>query len=546
MVRSSAALLVAALATPFAHAAEPIHWEMVNQIRDEGFNRSQVMATVEHLTDHVGPRVTGSPGMREANDWTRAKLEEWGLAAHLEGYEFGRGWSFSRTSVHLVAPRETPILAVPKAWTRGTSGKERGQLMKVKIESEKDFDEYRGKLKDKILLLPVDEQPRGGGPIDRPSAMGERDREFSDDALHELEHFPIPGDRGFDWRRRMRERRKFGETLDAFLQEEKVIATLERSSRENGILRAGGGGAREADKPESLTSLVIAAEHYNLLDRLLADDIKVELELDVKARFHTDDLHAYNTIGELAGTDPEAGLVMAGAHLDSWHAGTGATDNGAACAVMMEALRILKAVGAQPKRTIRIALWSGEEQGLLGSRAYVSQHFATRPAAEPGKDADPFEERWPLTLLPEHEKLSVYFNLDNGAGRVRGIWAQENAAAKPIFDAWLAPFEDVGAGTVTTRNTSSTDHVPFDRVGLPGFELLQDPLDYFSHTHHSNLDTFDALDEANLKQSAVVVASLLYHAAMRDERVPRKPLPQEPPKKDEPKGERPAPGSGHP
>jgi Zn-dependent M28 family amino/carboxypeptidase len=313
-----------------------------------------------------------------------------------------------------------------------------------------------------------------------------------------------------------------------------------------------GGGSREPDGNPGIPSLMMAAEHYNWIVRLLdhADESDeggaggepVKLEIDVRARFHDRDTSAYNTIAEIPGSEP--GLVMVGAHLDSWHAGTGATDNAAGCAVAMEAVRILKKLGVRPRRTIRIGLWSGEEQGLLGSRAYVAEHLATVPRTE-----DPEQQDLPpwmrdlegeVEVKPAHETFSAYFNLDNGSGKIRGIWGQENAAAVPIFSAWLEPFHDLGADTVTTRNTRGTDHQAYDRVGLPGFQFIQDGLDYFSRTHHTNFDVLDHAVREDLMQASVVMASFLYHAAMRDEPLPRKPMPvyekEEKPKAEEDDG----------
>jgi carboxypeptidase Q len=285
---------------------------------------------------------------------------------------------------------------------------------------------------------------------------------------------------------------------------------------------------------------VMAAEHYNQILRLLDDGEggkPIELEIDVAARFHEGDMKAYNTVAEIPGTDKKDELVIAGAHLDPWHTGTGATDNAAGSAVVMEAARILKALGIKPRRTLRFILWTGEEQGYLGSLAYIKQHFATRPENKDPEQKDLPEryrtDTWPLTLKPEHAKVAAYFNLDNGTGKIRGIYTEENAAVRPIFEAWIAPFADLGAGTVTLNGTGGTDHVPFDRVGLPGFQFIQDQMDYETRTHHTNLDTYDHLKREDMMQASVIMAAFLYDAAMRPEPLPRKPLPQEPPKKEE-------------
>lgn len=521
--------LPAGLCQP-ARAEEPVDWEMVTRIRNEGFHHSQVMDTVTHLADAIGPRLTGSPAMKEANEWTRDQLAEWGLEnAHLHSFDFGRGWTFSYTSVHLTEPRAMPVLAVPKAWTPGTKGAKTGEVMKFKVESEEDFEKYKGKVKGKILLIEPDERRNFRSPSGRSFNIEDIPKRLDEEGLAEVSSFRIPTGDGPSWRQMVRKRRALQKKVNEFLEEEKALATIERSSRQHGVLRVGGGGSREKDESVGVTALVISHEHFTFLQRLLAKDETVKMEIEVKAQFHDlDDGKAFNTVAEIPGTGSEGEIVMAGAHLDSWHAGTGATDNGAASAVVMEAVRILAALDVKPKRTIRVALWGGEEQGLLGSRAYVKDNFAHPPEPPEGEEPDPFADPWPLTYLPDHDKLTAYFNLDNGGGRIRGIYAQENSGLRPIFEAWLEPFSDLEAETVAIGNTSSTDHVPFDRVGLPGHQFIQDPMDYFKRTHHTNLDVLDYVDEADLKQSAVILASFLYHAATRDERLPRKPLPRAP------------------
>jgi carboxypeptidase Q len=511
------------------HAAdEPVDLDMVNRIRDEGLNRSKVMETAAYLTDRIGPRLTNSPQAREASEWTRARLAEWGLAnAHLESWgPFGRGWSYEHASVRLLTPVSTPMVAVPKAWTPGTEGPVRGPAMKVKIETDADADALKGKLAGRILLV---SEPREIKDLDKPLV----DR-FSAQELDELAIY------GPERRRRegppmdregILRRSRLQKRLRTFFKEEGVLATLEASERERGIVRVGGAGSREFNEDPGVPALVVAAEQYNRLARLLASGKEIEVEVDVRARFHDDDPMGQNTIAEIPGTDRRGEVVMLGAHLDSWHAGTGATDNAAGVSVAMEAMRILQALGVKPRRTIRIGLWTGEEQGLFGSRAYVGQHFASRPEPTAEERELPSYLRrsvGPLTLKPEHARLSVYFNLDNGTGRIRGIYTQQNVAAVPIFEAWLRPFADLGATTITNRDTSGTDHQSFDRVGLPGFQFIQDDTEYSTVTHHTNLDVFDRLQKEELMQASVVMASFVYHAAMRDALFPRKPLPKDP------------------
>jgi len=280
----------------------------------------------------------------------------------------------------------------------------------------------------------------------------------------------------------------------------------------------------------------MAVEHFGRISRLLERNVEVDLELDVKARFFEEDLTQFNTVADIPGTGKKGEVVMLGAHLDSWHTGTGATDNGAGVLVTMEAVRILQAVGVKPTRTIRIALWSGEEQGLYGSKAYVSEHFATRPEKPEDRDTPWYmqKDRWPITLKPEHGKLSAYFNVDNGTGKIRGIYAQENAAVVPIFQAWMDPLKDLGVTTVTMRNTSSTDHISFDRVGLPAFQFVQDEIEYDTRTHHTNMDVYERLQKEDLMQASVVLAAFVYQAATRDSLLPRKPMPREEPPEKKP------------
>jgi acetylornithine deacetylase/succinyl-diaminopimelate desuccinylase-like protein len=509
-------------------ADEPVDWEMVSRIRHEGFHNSRVMETMEHLTDVIGPRLTGSPAMKEANEWTRDRLTEWGLEnAHLDQWgPFGRGWTFSRASVHMLAPRATPLLALPKAWTPGTEGPIRGMAMKAVIDEKDDLDELRGEVEGKILFLA---EPREIAEPDEAKFL-----RYDKAELEELIEFPVPGpDRLAGFMKRRAERIELRRAMNEFFVDEGVIAAVDISSRDGGTIRLGSAGSREPGENPGVPVLAMSAEQYNWILRLLDDDVEVELEIDVAASFHDDDLYAYNTIAEIPGSDASGEIVLVGGHLDSWHPGTGSNDNAAGSAIVMEAVRILEALGVAPHRTIRVALWSGEEQGLLGSVNYVQKHLASRPEPEDPEERKQsvftWKKQWPLSFTPDYEKVSAYFNLDNGSGKIRGIYTQENAAVVPIFTAWLEPLADLGAETVTNRNTSGTDHLAFDRVGIPGFQFIQDGLDYFARTHHTNLDVLDHAKEDDLKQASVVMASFLYHAAMRPERLPRKPPPTEPP-----------------
>jgi hypothetical protein len=528
--RLAVAVLLCGARAAVAAPDEPVDFAMVSRIRDEGFANSKVMETLYQLTDVIGPRLTGSPNMKKANEWTRDQLASWGLAsARLESWgPFGRGWSYDSASVRVVSPVESALIAYPKAWTPGTDGVVRARAMKVKLESEADFEPLKGKVAGLVLLLGDATELKGP---EKPLFT-----RYTDQELEDLSQFQIirrpgppagPGQPPLDregYRRRQRLQRALREVLKA----EKVVATLEPSTVDGGVVRVTGGGSRQKNEDPGVPALVLAAEHYNRLARLADKGQTVELELDVKARFYDDDENAYNTVAEIPGTDKRGEVVMLGAHMDSWHSATGATDNAAGCAVAMEAVRILKALGVQPKRTIRIALWSGEEQGLLGSRAYVRQHFASRPDPAPEEREMPSflrRESGPITVLPEHAKLSAYFNLDNGTGKVRGIYTQSNTAATPVFEAWFRPFADLGAHTLTNRNTGGTDHLSFDAVGLPGFQFIQDEADYSTRTHHTNMDVYDRIQREDMMQASVIMASFVYHAAMRDAMFPRKAMP---------------------
>ncbi len=523
-------LLLCLGASGAAAAQSAADLDMANRIRQEAFHHSQVMETLGYLTGEIGPRLSNSPQMTRANDWTIEKFEEWGLAnAHKEPFaDFGRGWEFTNASVQMVSPRQAPLLALPKAWTPGTQGTVEGEVMKVSIESEDDLAEYKGKLAGKILLV---DDARPYERSDEPASQ-----RHDEASLANLHDFRIPdgkrSKRMEKWIKGYAERKALRRATKKFFAAEGVLATISISSRDDGILHVSGSGSRKADAPVGVPALVMAAEHYNELVRDLEHERTVKLRINVAARF-TDktDQPGYNTIAELPGHGRHGDeIVMLGAHLDSWHTGTGASDNGAGVAVMMEAMRILKAVGARPDRTIRVALWGGEEQGLIGSHAYVKQHFAAYP--EP---TDPEQKKLPdwlrkptgkLQKKDEYKRLSAYFNLDNGSGRIRGIYAQENMAVMPIFREWLKPFHDVGATEVVSGNTGSTDHISFDRVGLPGFQFIQDWLDYFPHVHHTNLDTLDHVEPQDLKQAAAIVAWFAWKAATRPDMLPRKPLPE--------------------
>ncbi len=528
------ALLVAP-AAPEASAAppEPVDLEMVTRIRDEAFNRSKAFETLSKLCDGIGPRLTGSPDYRKAAEWAKVELEKLGLSnARIETFApFGRGWVLESVSVRMLAPSLAVLPALPKAWTPGTDGPTKGKALLAKLETQEDLDKWKGKLEGKILLLgdPPEARPRDKGDVSR----------YDDKALEEIWRYEPGGGR---YRRspadreRMLKQREFRKKLDAFLLAEKVAVVIEPSRGDYGTIWVQGGGPWKPADPVPPPSLVMGAEAYGRVARLLDRKDEVELEVDVKARFTDEDpLAASNVLAEIPGTDKtkKDEVVLIGAHLDSWQGGTGATDNGVGSATAIEVMRILKALKAAPKRTIRIALWGGEEQGLLGSRAYVAKELASRPEPTDAKEREMPEymrrPTGPLTFKPAYAKFAAYFNVDNGAGKIRGIFAQDNAAVAPVFEAWLAPFRDLGATTVTMKRTGGTDHQSFDAVGLPGFQFIQDELDYSTRTHHTNMDVVERVPKPDLMEIAAVWASFAYHAAQRDQMLPRRPLPPEPP-----------------
>ena len=506
-----------------ARAEEPVDLDLVNRIRDEGFHHSQVAEIATHLTDVIGARVTGSPSMLRANEWTRDELTSFGLVqARLEAYDFGRGWSWTHCHLDLLGESATSLHAIPQAWTPGTAGVVEGDAMRLKVEKVEELEAFRGKLSGKIVLV---SEPRKVAP--RVQVAFSR---LTSDTLAAREAFEIPemqeGDS--EWAKGYRKRLPLRRALDAFLFAEGALAIIEVSSRDHGILRVPRGGEPVDAEPMRIPAVSLITEHYNRLLRLLDKGVTVRLRLDVAATFHDNAGKAFNTVAEIQGGDKKNELVIAGAHLDSYQSGNGAADNAAGCAVVMEAVRILEALGVEPRRTVRVILWSGEEQGLLGSKAYVNQHFASRPAWPDSELHLPVSLRrspGPLTFKPAQAKVSGYFNLDNGSGKIRGIYLEENAAVRPILSAWLAPFADLGVETVTLNRTTGTDHMSFDHVGIPGFQFVQDPLDYSPQAHHSHLDTYDHVLPDDLRQAAVVMAAVLAHAANRDAMLPRKPRP---------------------
>lgn len=505
--------------------------EFITRLRQEEAGYSQVMDLMSHLTDVIGPRLTGSPNMKKANEWTRDEFTQWGLVnAHLEPWgTFGRGWEYQLCEVRMVAPDYMQVLALPEAWTPGTNGPLRAPVVHVVASSLADLEKYKGKLAGKIVLFG---EPRIPDPDDKPLFHRNDDQDLARAALFE---FPALGGAH---RTEMQQRFQFQDEFPKFLAAEHVAAVLDvtRNPGEDGTLFVQAGGSYETGKTITVPRVTISVEHFGRMVRLLEKNIPVEVEMNIETTFYDDETKAYNTVAEIPGVDPKLKdeVVMLGGHLDSWHAGEGATDNGAGSVVAMESVRLLKKLGVQPRRTIRLVLWSGEEEGLLGSRGYVKEHFGSRPESTKPEDlhlpAFLRPPAGPLQVKPEQKLISVYFNLDNGAGMIRGIYLQENAAIRPIFAKWMEPFKDLGMTTLTLRNTGSTDHVSFDAVDIPGFEFLQDPLDYGTLTHHSNLDVYEHIRPADLQQAATIMAGFVYDAAMCDEMMPRKPIrPDDPP-----------------
>jgi Peptidase family M28 len=522
---------------PLWSQQEKADLDIVTRIRYEGFRNSQVMQLASGLMDGIGPRLTGSPNMKKANEWTRDQLTSFGLInAHLEAWgPFGRGWAQEYVNVRMISPDVATLIAYAKAWTPGTNGVIVGKCVRVNISEKKDFDKYRGKLAGMIAVF-------GPEPDIKPVVEPPYER-LSEKQLTDLADYQIPSEKPSYRFAEFLKRMQFQKELNQFFANERVVAVVDhsRGSAGGGTVFVQSGGSYKKDETTAVPAVTVAVEQWNRIARLLAGKKEVQLELNVVNKFFDDDPMQYNTVAEIPGTDKKDEIVMLGAHLDSWHAGTGATDNGAGSVVMMEAVRILKALNIKPRRTIRIALWSGEEQGLLGSQNYVQQHFGSRPAMnEPEMVGAPTlmrREAGPVTVKPEQAKIAAYFNVDNGTGKIRGVYLQENAAVLPIFDAWMYPFKDLGMNTITMRNTGGTDHLSFDAVGIPGFQFIQDPIEYETRTHHSNMDVYDRLQSDDLRQAAVIVASFVYNAAMRDQMLPRKPiekpLPREPENKDE-------------
>ncbi len=493
---------------------ENLDMDMMSRIKKEGMENSKVMDIAFHLTDASGPRLTASPGFMRAANYARQQLTDWGLVnAMLDPWgDFGKSWELEKSYVAMTAPWYRSLSAYPKTWTAGTNGLHNAALILISSKDSAGLDEYKGKLAGKIIITDRTE-------LYTQSFKADAAR-YTDSELDSMETEKLqPQDTAaFRKRREQFMRQRAGEqtmlsALKSMAVAEGAIAMVSTNNRNHdGTVFVQQAGPYKISDPANFTDVAIGIEDYMMMLRLLKNNIPVKMDVDIETKFYTTDTQGYNVIAEIKGTDKKLKdeVVMLGGHLDSWHGGTGATDNAAGCAIMMEAVRILKALGVQPARTIRIALWSGEEEGLLGSKGYVKKTFGD-PAT--------------MQLLPAQAKFSGYFNVDNGSGKIRGVYLQGNENVRNIFARWLAPFNDLGAKTLTISNTGGTDHLSFDAVGLPGFQFIQDPLEYGTRTHHSNMDTYDHLVPDDLKEAATIVAAFVYDAAMRDEKLPRKELP---------------------
>ncbi len=484
---------------------ENLDMAMLAKIRDEGMNHSQVMEIIFNLTDANGPRLMESPGYFKAANWAKNKLASWGLTnANLEAWgKWGKGWELEKYYLAMTSPYYEPLIGFPKTFSRGTNGLTHGDVVLIDVKDSSGLSDYHGKLKDKIVMLKRnDSLPLGF----KPDAS-----RYSDSDLIKLAAFdpkaPVTPNAQMAGimaaNRLLQATKKFAEEEGAL----GMITTTTRNS--DGTVFVQNGIPYNAEMLPGLNDISLAYEHFMTIQRLLQHQIPVSLDLELSAKIFPDDQQGYNVVAEIPGTDKNLKdqLVMIGGHLDSWQGSTGATDNGAGSAVMLEVIRILKAVGVKPRRTIRIALWGGEETGLHGSKNYVKNHFTDTSTKKFNVAGD---------------KLSVYLNLDNGTGKIRGIYLQGNAAVKPIFEQWFQPFHDLGASTLTLQNTGGTDHLSFDAIGLPAFQFIQDPMEYGSRTHHSNMDSYDHLSGEDMKQAATIIASFVYDAAQREDKLPRK------------------------
>jgi carboxypeptidase Q len=497
------------LASSVFAQTENLDTAMMTKIRDEGMNHSQVMEIVFNLTDANGPRLMQSPGYFKAANWAKTKLASWGLVnANLEAWgNWGKGWELEKYYLAMTSPYYKPLIGFPKTFSNGTNGLAHAQVILLEAADSSDLPAYAGKLKDKIILIKrTDSLPLGF----RPDANRYTDSELKNLADYDPKSPPVTSAASAATTRAFMAAAHFLMLVKNFATEQGALGVLTTSTRNSdGTVFVQNGIPYNTEMLPTINDISISYEDFMTMQRMLLHNIPVQVDLELRTRIYSDDQKGYNVIAEIPGTDNKLKeqLVMIGGHLDSWQGATGATDNAAGSAVMMEVVRILKAVGAKPKRTIRIALWGGEETGLWGSKNYVKNHFTDTVTKKFNQAGD---------------KLSVYLNLDNGTGKIRGIYTQGNTAVEPIFNQWFQAFHDLGAATLSLQNTGGTDHLSFDAIGLPGFQFIQDPMEYGSRTHHSNMDTYDHLSGEDMKQAAVIIASFVYDAAQREEKMPRK------------------------
>ncbi len=532
-VRFARLAVVSTIALPLLiFAAENVDLSIVHRIKAEAFEHSKVMDHMFYLTDVHGPRLAGSPNFKAAGDWAVERLKEYGLVNVKEEKwgPFGRGWTNKHFEAYMAEPQYSPLLGVVVGWTASTDGAETGEPVMVNISKEADFDQYKGKLKGKMVMTQsLREVELATAPLTR---------RYSNDELQAEAEAPMPGPSALgprrpafpgidpnlspeERRKAMEERRKFQDKVSEFYKQEGALVVISAGRGDGGTVFGPSPRSYDTKLPIPLPSVVLAVEHYNRIARLMDHKIPVKLSFNIQNEIIDQNQDSFNIVGEIPGTTKKDEIVMLGGHFDSWQYGTGATDNGAGSAVAMEAVRILKAIDVKMDRTVRIALWGAEEEGLLGSKAYVKEHFADPEVMKPSA---------------EHAKLAGYFNLDNGSGKIRGIYLQGNDMVRPIFETWLEPFHDLGATTLTIRNTGGTDHLSFDAVGLPGFQFIQDPLEYETRTHHSNMDVYDHIQPGDLMQASAVMASFVYNTATRSDMLPRKPLPKAQPKRQNQEG----------
>ncbi|QOV93384.1 M20/M25/M40 family metallo-hydrolase [Novosphingobium sp. ES2-1] len=524
-VRSRVATGVAAIALCATAApvfAGPAEDRLIAQLLDEGLNRSDAMETASELMDRIGPRLTNSENHRKAEDWAAAKFASYGLKnIHREPFEFGLGWNLKSYSATMTSPRSLPLTVLPVAWSPATNGTITAPVVVAPMSKVENFEAWKGKLAGKIVLVSLP-----GESSESKDPMFER---LSGEDIGKLDKYSLPRHDPEGLAMQVA-RRGFARKLSEFLKAEGALAMVKMTYRD-GKLVHGEGYDFIPGETLAVPAMDMAQEDYRRLVRLEKTGAAPQLSLSIDASFDDKDLMADNVIAEIPGTDPKAGYVMAGAHFDSWIAGDGASDNGAGSVAVIEAARLLSRMGVRPKRTIRFALWSGEEQGLLGSKAYIERHLATRPVDPTLKGIDSYSawrNAYPITPKAGYADLKAYFNMDNGSGKFRGIYAEGNVAAAPILREWLAPFNSLGADKVVMSKTGGTDHVYLQAIGLPGYQFIQDPLDYDSRVHHSSADTLDHMRADDMRQASVILAGMLLQAAMSDKELPRSPLPTKP------------------